>query len=758
MPGRHSLLVIATIAFAYAAIAMPPALTGTVDADEPDLADLSTRAPPPDGSLRLDLVDQEFAFGPDDDIHLTYRLVGDIDAVAELRPAPPTTTTTTSTTTPTGPESTGSTAGGDGAVTDVEPPEPVALNILVANYPRIDDDDDIARFVGSEVDPDDFEDAIDGIVVTDVRDRANFQDDGSVTFELAIPTDAVEKSQPDRMKFDSPGLYPLRVQLIVGTTDPVAVVTAGTIVQRLPGPEDPTRTVEPIDLTLIAAVDDPGPLADDGERAAAASELENISGSAAAVESPFTLSLPPSVVESATATAAAREDLSAQLIDDELVAVPAASFDISSAVAADQLAAYQLELRVGEDMLTNALPMIPSRRDVWVATEPLSAGGAQALRDLGTRMVVMSDDLYVRTVAPDLPATDRFVEIELPDGGTLPLLVIDPIGIQLTPDGTAAMLRRYTRAEWAVATIAEMLAEQEGGSVTAQRTRALATPDLTAPDPRLILGLEQIGATTPGVRFAAASTLTGLTDVQRVGGDPVSVELPVVAGPPLTERVNSLNGARLIVANASSMLAPDDPRPEMWNAELDRLISTGYPEPYVDRTVAEIRSEADELTGAIVAPEPFTFTLTGRSGDIEMRIGNTGAEELNVKLRLSSPKLTFPDGDRIVALRPSGETSVIVPVRARANGTSPVTVEILTPLDQPVTEPVVLTSRVNALTGLGQVLTGGLVIVLLTWWLAHFRSRRRDLAAAAATDATGDAITNAPTDAPAAAELPAPDG
>jgi hypothetical protein len=294
--------------------------------------------------------------------------------------------------------------------------------------------------------------------------------------------------------------------------------------------------------------------------------------------------------------------------------------------------------------------------------------------------------------------------------------------------------------------------------VTAQRTRALATPDLTAPDPRLILGLEQIGATTPGVRFAAASTLTGLTDVQRGGGDPVGVELPVVAGPPLTERVNSLNGARLIVANASSMLAPDDPRPEMWNAELDRLISTGYPEPYVDRTVAEIRSEADQLTGAIVAPEPFTFTLTGRSGDIEMRIGNTGAEELNVKLRLSSPKLTFPDGDRIVALSPSGETSVIVPVRARANGTSPVTVEILTPLDQPVTEPVVLTSRVNALTGLGQVLTGGLVIVLLTWWLAHFRSRRRDLAAAAATDATGDAITNAPTDAPAAAELPAPDG
>ena len=179
------------------------------------------------------------------------------------------------------------------------------------------------------------------------------------------------------------------------------------------------------------------------------------------------------------------------------------------------------------------------------------------------------------------------------------------------------------------------------------------------------------------------------------------------------------------MANAASMLAPDDPRPAEWTALLEALVSTGYPEPHVEEVVSKMRDEADVLTSSIVPPDPFTFTLTGRSGDIDMRIGNTGDETLNVKLRLSSPKLTFPDGDQIIELRPHAETSVIVPVRARANGTSLVTVELLTPIDNPLADPVMVTSRVNALTGLGQVLTGGLILVLLTWWFSHWRSRRR---------------------------------
>ncbi len=56
--------------------------------------------------------------------------------------------------------------------------------------------------------------------------------------------------------------------------------------------------------------------------------------------------------------------------------------------------------------------------------------------------------------------------------------------------------------------------------------------------------------------------------------------------------------------------------------------------------------------------------------------------------------------------------------------------EVLTPSEDPLTEPVTLTSRVNALTGLAQVLTAALFLILITWWFSHWRARRRKNAAA----------------------------
>jgi hypothetical protein len=79
-----------------------------------------------------------------------------------------------------------------------------------------------------------------------------------------------------------------------------------------------------------------------------------------------------------------------------------------------------------------------------------------------------------------------------------------------------------------------------------------------------------------------------------------------------------------------------------------------------------------------------------------------------------------------VTLRPLDETSVIIPVEAEANGTSSINLIVSTPAGEPLGEPVTLTARVTALTGLGQVLTGGLVLVLVTWWFTHWRNRRRD--------------------------------
>ncbi len=80
---------------------------------------------------------------------------------------------------------------------------------------------------------------------------------------------------------------------------------------------------------------------------------------------------------------------------------------------------------------------------------------------------------------------------------------------------------------------------------------------------------------------------------------------------------------------------------------------------------------------------------------------------------------------------------------------------MLTPaLEQPVIEPVVLTARVNALTGLGQVVTGGAILVLVSWWFTHFRrSRRRRLAAIAALE-QADELGEVSPDAAEVAAVP----
>ena len=119
-----------------------------------------------------------------------------------------------------------------------------------------------------------------------------------------------------------------------------------------------------------------------------------------------------------------------------------------------------------------------------------------------------------------------------------------------------------------------------------------------------------------------------------------------------------------------------------------------------------------------------------------MRIRNRLDEPVRVLLRLDSARFDFPTFDndeRVVTLRANDLTVVNVPAEARSNGTSPVTVEIFTPRCaetsdtecEALIEPVTLTARVTALTGLGQVLSGALVLILLTWWISNWRARRR---------------------------------
>ena len=708
------------------------------------------------GTIELELLEQSFDLAPNGNVELTYRLTGDLATVAELTPPTTTTTTTTPTTVP--PTTTPPTTvpAADPAAPDAtvqvtpdapattppttEPtptttlPTPVPLTLAVVNYQPINDPADLAGRLGPNPRASrfPFANVLDGVGFPDARTMIQVERADVAILRISVPTD-VEPSQPDRLRFLTDGIHPILVQLSV---DEQVVAQHATVVERR---SNTTAAPPPIDLALIATIDDPGPTADDEAFATAAGELEDLLSLAAVVEAPIALDIPPSVAAAAVDADDIRNDAADILSGEEVLAAPATPFDVSSATAVGRIEAFVRQLRAGEDDMRELLGVI-AVRDVWLASEPLSAEGAQVLRDLGVRYLAMPADVYLATVANtaaeddtgsdplELPTRDRFIELDLPDGSTMSILLIDDeLGANFEAERTDEILAEQTPTEWALETVAQWRLAQYATPRLQRReqlSRLIAAPGFGTFDPTLVLALESFAEGTQAIRFTNASVLASVTDTQ---GHPDGAALPDTAGPSLEARLDNIALVQADLDDTASMLPDDDDRPAQWSRRLDSFVSTAFGDEAVDAQLGELVDEAARIRGGVVAPDPFTFTLTGREEQrIDIRIENTLDEPLRVLLRLSSPRLSFPNGDMPVTLAAADTTVVDVAVIARSNGTSAVTVEVLTPLAQrPLIEPVRLTSRVNALTGLGQVLTAAFVLILASWWISSWRSKRR---------------------------------
>lgn len=606
-------------------------------------------------------------------------------------------------------------AGAPDAPNVPDEPPPPELTIDVVNFGPIDDPADVDGVIGPMTSLAGATDIIDGVRLESVRGRAEVGEDGTARLIVRVPTDGGNPAEPSvgqRLELDRPGFFPIRVEFRI---EGEVVARHGTIVQRLPGPFDRENLPEPVDLALVASVEP-------GEE----DRIPAIVALAETVNGPVDSAIWPGVLADVMSSSSIeeRERTIVALANDELVALPDVELDVSSAVAAGHGDTFARYLSSGERQLTASLPDTPARRGVWIARDPISDGGARLLSDLGYRFIVMTPELYETTFGTAPVVTDSFIEVPLDGGGSMPVLVVDSLSAEFTSDSTDQALRELTALEWAIEMAVELSIELDGDT---QTSRVLAGPDLVAVDGRLVAALESIVEGVPGVRISAASRLPGRTGV---ASD--DVRFPSTAGPDLTGRVERIDAAALALASAGSMLTGEDERPANWTGELSSLISTGIDDREADATITALLEEADRLRGAVIPPDAFTFTLTGRTGEIPIRLRNTSDEPLSVIVRLDSPKLIFPENDRQVTLRANDETELLMPVRARSNGTSPIVVDVRTPLGESVIEPVTLTSRVNSLTGLGQVITAAFVLMLITWWFSHWRARRRP------EDATAD--------------------
>lgn len=552
---------------------------------------------------------------------------------------------------------------------------------------------------------------------------------------LVIPVESATDSDP-ALRLSEQGIYPIAIDIRSPGAPTLRTVT---FVHRLAGTE-PLLGDLPIGFLFEPAASPTIGLSGDitltrtdlAELRRLADVLDALEASAAVTSDqigvPRAVSVLPAVL-----TALQNQDpaLSARLTPllehGTSLANPKLPFDLSAATASNQQPLYTTWLRDGENQLSVALPGAHVDRSLLFVGGEISEGGVGLARDLGMRAVVMSHQRYVDTPGNigGFGDPSQLQSIGLADGSTVPVVVVD--------QHVAAQLDATTDNPFqaAIDLTAQLLAFSylidDLGGFPARHGLVLARSDAGVPDPALIKELVPLLASTQGLRLVDPTALLSIMNTQLVDGQPSkAMTMAAQAGPDLSTRVATISAVNVDMVGTISMLSADDTHGQQWQRVIDTLPSTALSDSDVTDMIAELRTEFDAYRTGVVAPAGFTFTLTGTSSEIRFRVRNTTDTPLKIRVQLDSPKLRFPDGDQLIELVPQESTEVLIRVEARSNGTTPVRLSILTPVtDYKVVTDVNLTAQVRALTGLGQMITGAFLLVLLTWWVRHYRIGRR---------------------------------
>ena len=224
--------------------------------------------------------------------------------------------------------------------------------------------------------------------------------------------------------------------------------------------------------------------------------------------------------------------------------------------------------------------------------------------------------------------------------------------------------------------------------------------------------------------------LRALSSLPRANSEATLVEVPRSNGVDVSIAGKAIDSLADELASTSLMLPPDAPQHAAWTTSRlvmldDRLSSDAFALYFKG-----FRNQLRLLRASVKVPESLSFTLGGRESDLRLQLRNDAAVDLTVSVEISSAKLQFPDEDRIVTVPANGAIDLVIPVVARASGRFPIEVVLYTPdgLVQ-AGQRVQLTARVAAIAGLGLVVSGAAALVLLAWWLSHWRANRRKSAA-----------------------------
>ena len=564
----------------------------------------------------------------------------------------------------------------------------------------------------------------------DLTERVD-ADGGPVDVLLATEVDTRSR---DLLQLPEPGLYPLRLSW---EEDGVVTSSFVTFIERLPAGTFVPQGNDGLRLAVVGGFDSSITLQPNSTTVVADVDRQVLFDLVSVVETlpelPVTMALRPELVEALDRSSAEDGELLSRLQAASSLRLPSTPYvdvDPSDLAAPGSSALFRRQLRLGEDVIAALLPTHINPRLMWYQDRPLTNDGGLLLAELGLRNVVLSIRAQNLTAegASLLADSTRKVNLRLSDDSTVSAGLVDaPLSSALTRGSRDGGEDPDLVAQHVLAELKALLLdlERDNDSV-AGRGLLLSTEDGSLPSPDMLTALHRVVGEDPRFDLVAAENLVSTMSVNLVDGRPVVIDLPPSGGLPDPGVAPQVSELTATVNAFSSMLPQGDFRPRQWRRLLDVLPHAAFDQERRDSYISVIRDDTLALASTIGPPMATTFTLGGRSSPLRFSIRNDGETDVRVRVRLTSSKLTLPEGDKVVLVPAQSSTAVDMPVEARSNGRFPVNLQLFTPEGGVAVSPIAtLTARVNALAGLGQLVTGIAVLLLVSWWVSHFRRQHQ---------------------------------
>ena len=569
---------------------------------------------------------------------------------------------------------------------------------------------------------DSFRSIADGDVIPAVTDSVGFRmsrisRDYAGHLIAVVPIITSDK-QGASLSIPFDGVYPLTIRVVDSQTGEV-ITSVLTFLNR----RDTKLETPVVPFSTVVSLTGPASLITDGTYVIADSERDSITRLIeflSTFRSPVTISIQPEIIASfAYSSLPADVELFTKLRDllrgRTIVNTTFAPSNPSLFAAMNLSSEFVAQLKFGEKTLNQLLPGVTIQRHTWIANDNVDPPAMSVLKSAGITSVILmpsaqslvTSERSLSLLGRATKAGNELISVISPLSGVTQMKHAQPAGSERLAYKIAAELlverddllsQETLPTEIKMGVVASFHDAGESGAVVAA-TRALSQSSGFSMND--FGGTFVVNPITPAVAFAK----------NRTSFD--------------TSRTSSIRATRRDLDATQSMLGPDDVRRVTWQSlfSLGTSTITDSPGAYITSLRTTMRAVRDSVT----VTTPKSVTLSSRTGAIRIQVRNDSDQDLTVRVRLTSAKLTLTDPNRIVVLTKGGTTELNVSATTRASGEIPISIWVSTPEGSlSVVDPITISANVNAIAGYGQLISVSLLLVLFAWWWSNRRSARRE--------------------------------